>query len=72
MGVTVTIPTAGDVTGTEPTTATAQPVLELRNVTAGYGDLAAVRDVSLHVNAGEVRCRRAAPDGWPGAVARWA
>jgi branched-chain amino acid transport system ATP-binding protein len=54
MGVTVTIPIAGDVTGTEPMTAAAQPVLELRNVTAGYGDLAAVRDVSLHVNAGEV------------------
>jgi branched-chain amino acid transport system ATP-binding protein len=30
------------------------PVLELVGVTAGYGDLAAVRDVSLRVAAGEV------------------
>jgi branched-chain amino acid transport system ATP-binding protein len=31
-----------------------RPVLELVGVSAGYGDLAAVRDVSLHVSAGEV------------------
>jgi branched-chain amino acid transport system ATP-binding protein len=31
-----------------------QPVLELVGVTAGYGDLAAVRDISLRVHAGEV------------------
>jgi branched-chain amino acid transport system ATP-binding protein len=30
------------------------PVLELVGLTAGYGDLAAVRDVSLHINAGEI------------------
>ena len=32
----------------------AAPVLELRGVTSGYGDLSAIRDVSLHVHAGEV------------------
>jgi len=35
-------------------TADATPVLELRGVTSGYGDLPAIRDVSLSVHAGEV------------------
>jgi branched-chain amino acid transport system ATP-binding protein len=34
--------------------ASRQPVLELVGVTAGYGDLAAVRDISLRVHPGEV------------------
>jgi branched-chain amino acid transport system ATP-binding protein len=29
-------------------------ILELQNVTAGYGDLSAIRDISLHVCPGEV------------------
>lgn len=35
-------------------TSAGQPVLELRAVTAGYGDLAAIRDVSLAICPGEV------------------
>src|SRR5690349_21391210 len=32
----------------------ATPVLELVGLTAGYGDLAAIRDLSLHVCPGEI------------------
>lgn len=33
---------------------TDSPVIDLKRLTAGYGDLAAVRDISLHVERGEV------------------
>ena len=31
-------------------------LLEIRNVSAGYGDLKVLFDVSMHVNQGEVVC----------------
>jgi branched-chain amino acid transport system ATP-binding protein len=54
MYVTVTIPSVSGVIGGQGSIATDDPVLELVGVTAGYGDLAAVRDVSLHVMPGEI------------------
>jgi branched-chain amino acid transport system ATP-binding protein len=51
----MTIPASDTETGAVvPAAAARQPVLELVGVTAGYGDLAAVRDISLQVHAGEV------------------
>lgn len=35
-------------------TATNDPIFELRGVTSGYGDLSAIRDISLHVFPGEL------------------
>src|ERR1700738_225459 len=54
MVVTMTIASSSKATGEPLSEATRQPVLELKGVTAGYGDLAAVRDVSLALHAGEV------------------
>jgi branched-chain amino acid transport system ATP-binding protein len=50
----MTIATSGSAAGEPLSAAIRQPVLELTGVTAGYGDLAAVRDVSLVLYPGEV------------------
>jgi branched-chain amino acid transport system ATP-binding protein len=54
MVVTMTIASSSNATGEPLSEGTRQPVLELTGVTAGYGDLAAVRDVSLALHASEV------------------
>jgi branched-chain amino acid transport system ATP-binding protein len=50
----MTIASSSNATGEPLSERTRQPVLELTGVTAGYGDLAAVRDVSLALHASEV------------------
>ncbi|MDX1510628.1 MAG: ABC transporter ATP-binding protein [Nitriliruptorales bacterium] len=48
--------TAAATTGRAPgsASATATPILELSNVTSGYGDLQVLHGLTLHVNPGEV------------------
>jgi branched-chain amino acid transport system ATP-binding protein len=50
----MTISSSSSPSGEVSARATGDPVLELVGVTAGYGDLAAVRDISLRVHPGEV------------------
>jgi branched-chain amino acid transport system ATP-binding protein len=54
MVVTMTMSSSTSTPSGPTSAAERQPVLELVGVTAGYGDLAAVRDISLHVHSGEV------------------
>jgi sulfate-transporting ATPase len=44
----------GSTRGRSPGPVTAGPLVEARGVSAGYGDLAAVRDLDLDIHAGEV------------------
>ncbi|MHA3700587.1 ABC transporter ATP-binding protein [Jatrophihabitans sp. YIM 134969] len=46
-------PTAGGAAGGVPASR-GEPLLELRSLTSGYGDLAAIRDVSLSLHVGEI------------------
>ena len=50
----MTVSSSDSTVGGPTESAPRQPVLELASVTAGYGDLAAVRDISIELHAGEV------------------